>query len=92
MRIERLAPRVDVGLIHWPACTNDPCTCLESGQILMVTSALASVARMLNDRDLRARVDKMYYDGSLIQETRGFDWYMDPSPFALYDYVGFLFL
>lgn len=35
LRIRRLMPLPAAdGLIHWPLCTNDPCTCVDSGSFL----------------------------------------------------------
>lgn len=92
-KIQRLQPRVEVGLIHEPRCTNDPCTCLDDNVRSIVMTAFVSITKMLNDHELLARVDKMYYDGvTKWADEPGFEWYYDPSPFALYDYVGFLFI
>jgi hypothetical protein len=81
MKIQRLPPRVEVGLIHRPECTNNPCTCLDGRDVLirMLPMMFADIAKMLNDHELIARVDKMYYDGALMRDQPGFDWYYDPK-------------
>ena len=38
----------------------------------------ADITRMLNDKESKAKVDRLYYSGRLADIT-GFEWYMDPE-------------
>lgn len=43
-------PMIEDGLVHAPACTNDPCTCDESGAITTRRTVLATVPKFMLQR------------------------------------------
>ena len=42
----------------------------------VLPSIVAGIERMLNDKELRAKVDRAYYEGRMA-DVSGCDWYMD---------------
>ena len=57
----------------------------DSGQRLdptlraMLPAMFRDIALMLNDAELKAKIDRQFYSGALMSDVRGFDWYMDPD-------------
>lgn len=40
----------------------------------LLTVVHHGINAMLNDKDLKRRVDEMYYSGTKLSEVKGFDW------------------
>lgn len=64
----RQAEVIELGIVG--TATTDE----EKKAVALGMQVLPSIQRMLNDEELKAKIDRMYYDGASLRDTPGFDW------------------